>query len=116
MIAGVGLLGFLIGNISGLIGASGGMLFLVALLYGLRYSLRTAIGTGTATMALSALSGALGYGWHGKVDGSGFVLIGVVAVVTGYVVAHYAQRIRERCQVGGTGLLLLAVGLSMLLR
>lgn len=114
MVAGVGLLGFLIGNISGLIGASGGILFLVALLYGLRYTLRTAIGTGTAAMALSALSGAVGYGWHHELDGIGFVLIGATAMMTGYVVAHYAQAIRERYQVGGTGLLLLAVGLSML--
>lgn len=115
MVAAVGVLGFLIGNISGLIGASGGILFLVALLYGLRYSLRTAIGTGTAVMALSALSGAVGYGWHHEIDGTGFLLIGVVAVVTGYLVAHYAQRIRERYQVGGTGLLLFAVGISMLI-
>ena len=115
MVAGVGLLGFLIGNISGLIGASGGILFLVALLYGLHYSLRTAIGTGTAAMALSALSGAVGYGWHHEVDVFGFFLIGAIAMITGYVVARYAQAIRERYQVGGTGLLLLAVGLSMLI-
>lgn len=116
MIAGVGMLGFLIGNISGLIGASGGILFLVALLYGLQYSLRTAIGTGTAAMALSALSGAVGYGWHHEIDVSGFVFIGFVAVVVGFFVAQYAQRIQERYQVGGTGLLLLVVGLSMLIR
>ncbi|MCY0910061.1 MAG: hypothetical protein OWR62_16940, partial [Sulfobacillus thermotolerans] len=76
--------------------------------------LRTAIGTGTAAMALSALSGALGYGWHHEIDVIGFLLIGVIAVTTGYLVAHYAQGIRERYQVGGTGLLLFAVGVWML--
>lgn len=114
VVAAVSAWGFLIGNISGLIGASGGILFLVALLYGLRYPLRTAIGTGTAAMALSALSGALGYGWHHEIDVIGFLLIGVIAVITGYLVAHYAQGIRERYQVGGTGLLLFAVGVWML--
>ncbi len=114
MIIGVGAIGFFIGNISGLIGASGGILFLVALMYGLKFPLRNAIGTSTAVMGLSALSGSLGYGWHGEVDITALAVIGSIAVVTGFFVAQYAQGIKERYQIGGTGLLLFVIGLSML--
>jgi hypothetical protein len=112
----IGILGFVIGNISGLLGASGGIMFLAALVYGLGYSLRTAIGTGTAAMALSALSGALGYAWHHEVSLAGFLIIGLTAVVMGYWVARATQKVSERIQMGGTGLIVLGVGLAMLLK
>lgn len=57
----------------------------------------------------------MGYGRHHEVDDLGFLLIGGTAVLTGYGVSHYAQRIRERYQIRGTGVLLLVVGPSMLL-
>lgn len=112
----VGFLGFLIGNVSGLLGASGGIMFLAALVYALRYDLRTAIGTGTAAMALSALSGALGYAWHHELSVAGFIIIGFTAVLTGYAVARATQKLSERVQMGGTGLILMAVGWAMLLK
>ncbi|CAB1128297.1 putative membrane transporter protein [Candidatus Hydrogenisulfobacillus filiaventi] len=112
-LAGVGLIGFLVGNVAGLIGASGGVLFLLALLYGLGFTLREAVGTGTAAMALSALSGALGYARQGEVDAAAWAVVGLVAVVTGFYVAGGVQRIPERFQAAGTGLILLGVGLAM---
>jgi uncharacterized membrane protein YfcA len=54
------IMGIAIGMITGLVGAGGGVMYLLALVYGLRYSIRPAVGTSVVIMAVSAVSGAVG--------------------------------------------------------
>ncbi len=108
------IMGVAIGMLTGLLGAGGGVMYLLALVYGLRYSIRPAVGTSVVIMAVSAVSGAIGYGFHNEVDWTAVLIIGLISMVMGYTVARMVPKLPERIQTGGIGTLLLLVGLSML--
>jgi len=54
------VLGFLVGIISGLLGAGGGVMILLILVFLLEYSMHEGVGTSTFIMAFTAASGAIG--------------------------------------------------------
>jgi len=54
------ILGFLVGIISGLLGAGGGVMILLILVFLLEYSMHEGVGTSTFIMAFTAASGAIG--------------------------------------------------------
>ncbi|PSR26884.1 MAG: hypothetical protein C7B47_09860 [Sulfobacillus thermosulfidooxidans] len=111
---GVVVLGLIIGIITGLLGASGGVMYLLALVYGLRYTIRPAVGTSVIIMAISALSGAVGYSLHHEVYWTAVLIVGLISMVVGYLVARMVPRLPERIQAGGIGTLLFVIGLTML--
>jgi len=60
------ILGFLVGIISGLLGAGGGVMILLILVFVLEYSMHEGVGTSTFIMAFTAASGAIGHALTGN--------------------------------------------------
>lgn len=89
------VIGGVIGIISGLVGAGGGVMILLAIIFILHYPVHQAVGTSTVIMAITALSSMLGYARQGNVDWVMGALIASGAVVAGIVGARYANSINE---------------------
>jgi len=107
------LTGFVIGVISGVFGAGGGIMILIALVVILSFSLHDAVGTSTLIMAVTAFSSTVGYGARGYVDFvmGGFLTVG--AVVGAVLGSRFANRIDERGLRFVVGGLLVLIGLAM---
>lgn len=106
-------IGFLLGIISGLMGAGGGINFLLVLLFVLKMPLHKAIGTSTLIMAITALSGAIGHGFRGNIEFSVGLIIGIGSIVGGVLGAHYANKVSEKILGRVTGVLFIALGIAM---
>ncbi|MEL9989810.1 MAG: sulfite exporter TauE/SafE family protein [Thermoproteus sp.] len=85
-----------VGVLTGLIGASGGIMFMVIISALSDMPIRKTVGTATASMALSALSGFLAYSYLAKIDLSASVVIGASALVSGYMSARLAHEVPQR--------------------
>ena len=110
------LLGFLIGNITGLLGAGGGIMIFLVLIFVLRYDIRKGLGTAALVMVITSLSGAFGYAVRGYINYTAGIIIGIAAAIVGFLAANVANKVREETLkfiVGGTyiclGLLMIAV-------
>ena len=88
-------IGAVIGVISGLVGAGGGVMILLAIIFILHYPVHQAVGTSTVIMAITALSSMIGYARQGNVDWLMGVLIASGAVIAGIIGARYANSINE---------------------
>jgi len=107
------LVGVGIGLLTGIMGAGGGMMILFALIFVLKFPLHKAIGTSTLIMAITALSGALGYAIHGEVDILGGLVIGIGAVVGGLASARLANSFSEKKLAQVAGVLFVILGIVM---
>jgi uncharacterized membrane protein YfcA len=108
------VLGFLLGIISGIFGAGGGIMFLLTLIVLLKYPLHKAVGTSTLMMTLTALSGAIGYALNGYVSPLAFILVGAGAIVGGRIGAVYANKIPEASLSKIIGIVFIALGIIMI--
>ncbi len=113
------LLGFGVGIITGLIGAGGGIMIMLVLLFVLGMPIHIAIGTSTLMMTLTAISGTLAYGFHGNLNLEAGIVIGLSAVVGGVICATYANRVNAKLLSRivsvifvGLGLVMAGIGLS----
>jgi uncharacterized protein len=107
------LVGLIIGVLSGIFGAGGGIMILFALVILLAFPLHDAVGTSTLIMAVTAFSSTTGYVVRGYVDFvmGGFLTAGAVAgAVLG---SRFANRIDERSLRFAVGGLLFLIGLAM---
>ena len=107
------VLGFLLGIISGIFGAGGGIMFLLTLIVLLKYPLHKAVGTSTLMMTLTALSGAIGYALNGYVSPLAFILVGAGAIVGGRIGAVYANKVPEASLSKIIGIVFIALGIIM---
>ena len=89
------ILGFLIGIITGLLGAGGGIMIFLVLVFVLKYDIRKALGTSALIMVITSISGAIGYGIRGFVDYKIGLIIGIIAAVTGSFGAVIANKVEE---------------------
>lgn len=89
-------LGFGIGIISGLVGAGGGVMMLLTIIFILHYPMHQAVGTSTVIMAITALSSLLGYARQGNVDWKYGLWIALGAVVAGIIGSRFANKIDEQ--------------------
>ncbi|MBU3851638.1 MAG: sulfite exporter TauE/SafE family protein [Candidatus Paralactobacillus gallistercoris] len=89
------LIGLGIGVISGIFGAGGGVMILMALIFILNYPMHVAVGTSTLVMAITATSSEIGYAIHGHVDLLYGLILTVGAVIGGAVGAKYANKIND---------------------
>ncbi|CCI81776.1 sulfite exporter TauE/SafE family protein [Lactobacillus hominis] len=89
-------LGFGIGIISGLVGAGGGVMVLLTIIFILHYPMHQAVGTSTVIMAITALSSLLGYARQGNVDYKYGLWIALGAVIAGMIGSHIANKVNER--------------------
>jgi uncharacterized membrane protein YfcA len=105
------ILGFLLGIMTGLFGAGGGILIFLVLYFLLRVSLKVAIGTAAFVMIMSSLSGAVGYWRLGNLDLEAGLIIGISATIGGVLSAYLANHVDEGllAKVVGTVFILLAV-------
>ncbi|WP_337860650.1 sulfite exporter TauE/SafE family protein [Ferroplasma sp.] len=83
-----------VGLATGIVGASGGIMFLIISLIVLKLDIKTAVGTATFSMTISALSGSLGYLVFGKILLFASVIIGVVSIISGYYFAKIGNRLK----------------------
>jgi uncharacterized membrane protein YfcA len=108
------VLGFLLGIISGIFGAGGGIMFLLTLIVLLKYPLHKAVGTSTLMMTLTALSGAIGYALNGYMSPLAFILVGAGAIVGGKIGAIYANKVPEASLSKIIGIVFIALGIIMI--
>lgn len=88
-------IGLVIGMISGLVGAGGGVMILLAIVFILHYPMHQAVGTSTVIMAITALSSLTGYAREGNVDWKLGVFITIGALIAGIIGARFANKISE---------------------
>ena len=89
------LLGMVIGLISGLFGAGGGILLIFVCTGVLGLSLHEAIGTSTMVMCITALSGFIGYSIQGSINYMFGLFLAIGSVVGGFISAKIANAINE---------------------
>ena len=87
------VIGFGIGIISGVFGAGGGVMILLALIMILEFPLHKAIGTSTLIMTVTALSSTIGYASRGNINYELGCLLSVGAVIGGILGARYANKV-----------------------
>lgn len=89
-------IGIGIGILSGLFGAGGGVMILLALIVILSFPLHKAIGTSTLIMALTALSSTIGYASRGHINLLLGCFLSIGAVIGGTLGGRYANRVNEK--------------------
>lgn len=108
------LVGLGIGILSGIFGAGGGVMILLALIIIMSFPLHKAIGTSTLIMAITALSSTIGYAVRGKID---FVLgsfLTVGAVLGGILGSRYANKVNEKTLRKVVGICFAVMGVVMI--
>ncbi|GAA3635953.1 sulfite exporter TauE/SafE family protein [Lactobacillus hamsteri] len=90
------LIGFIIGIISGLVGAGGGVMVLLTIIFILHYPMHEAVGTSTVIMAITALSSLVGYTRQGNVDWKIGLMITIGALVAGIIGSKFANEVSEK--------------------
>jgi uncharacterized membrane protein YfcA len=95
VLAAIGL-GGIIGIITGITGAGGGLMILIVLVLVLSFSMHDAIGTSTLIMAFTATSAAVGYAFQGDVDLMSGMIAGAGAAVGGIASATFANHVDDR--------------------
>ncbi|MEW9491902.1 MAG: sulfite exporter TauE/SafE family protein [Candidatus Aramenus sulfurataquae] len=86
------LLAVMVGMVTGTLGASGGIMFIAVMMLLFSIDVKKMIGTATLAMLFSALSGTVAYALSGRVDLYASAVIGIVAIVSGYYFAKFANR------------------------
>jgi len=89
------VLGFIVGILSGLSGAGGGILLIFICTGVLGLSLHEAIGTSTLVMCITALSGFIGYSVQGSVNYMFGLFLAVGSVIGGAASAKIANAVNE---------------------
>jgi len=108
------ILGFLVGIISGLLGAGGGVMILLILVFLLEYSMHEGVGTSTFIMAFTAASGAIGHAFTGNLPLEAAVLSGLGTVIGGRLAARFANRVNEKVLSYIVGAIFGILGVTML--
>ncbi|HNT24987.1 MAG TPA: sulfite exporter TauE/SafE family protein [Anaerolineales bacterium] len=107
-------IGLVLGIISGLSGAGGGVMFLLVLLLVLKFPTHMAIGTSTLIMAFTAFSGTLGYALHGNVDFPSGLVIAVGSIIGGLLSANFANKVSEKRLNRAVGSVFACLGIVMI--
>lgn len=89
------IIGIGIGIISGIFGAGGGVMILMALIFILHYPMHIAVGTSTLVMAITATSSEIGYVIHGHLNLVYGIILAIGAVIGGFLGSRYANKIND---------------------
>ena len=107
--------GVLIGFICGFVGAGGGMMMLLILTGVLGYELKTAVGTSVFIMTFTALTGAVSHFAIGQMpDWTIFGLCVVFTLLWARIAAVLANRAQPKTLNRATGVILVALGLTIM--
>ena len=85
-----------IGIVTGTLGASGGIMFIAVMMLLFSIDIKRMIGTATLAMLLSATSGTTAYIMAGRTDIFASVIIGLVALASGYYFAKIANKMASK--------------------
>lgn len=107
------IIGLGIGILSGIFGAGGGVMILLALIVLMSFPLHKAIGTSTLIMAITALSSTIGYATRGNINFLLGILISAGAIFGGILGSHYANRVNEKTLQKIVGICFSAMGIVM---
>lgn len=107
------IIGFGIGILSGIFGAGGGVMILIALIVIMSFPLHKAIGTSTLIMAITALSSTIGYASRGNIDIELSILISIGAILGGVIGSRYANKINEKTLQKLVGMCFTLMGITM---
>lgn len=107
------IIGLGIGILSGIFGAGGGVMILLALIVLMSFPLHKAIGTSTLIMAITALSSTIGYAARGKIDFILGSLLSVGAILGGVIGSRYANKVNEKTLQKIVGICFMAMGVVM---
>lgn len=107
------IIGFGIGVLSGIFGAGGGVMILIALIVIMSFPLHKAIGTSTLIMAITALSSTIGYASRGNIDIILSILISIGAILGGVIGSRYANKINEKTLQKLVGICFTLMGITM---
>ena len=88
--------GLVIGLTTGIFGAGGGLTIFIVLYSFLNFPLKTAIGTSSFVMLVTALSGVIGYSDNGNLNLYFGLLIGISAAIGGGLSSIFANRINDK--------------------
>lgn len=108
------ILGLGIGTISGFLGAGGGIMILMVLVFVLHYPVHVAIGTSTLIMAFTAASAALGYAWNGYISLPVLIFAGIGTIIGGRSTSAFANKLSEEMLGKVAGILFVVMGVGML--
>ncbi|MFP3065244.1 MAG: sulfite exporter TauE/SafE family protein [Sulfolobus sp.] len=90
------LLAFVIGNVTGTLGASGGIMFIAVMMLLFPFmDIKRMIGSATLAMLFSATSGSIAYITAGKADVIASLIIGLIALISGYFFAKIANMMKS---------------------
>jgi len=106
-------LGFLIGLNSGVFGAGGGVLIMLVLMFVLDYPIRSAIGTSTIIMAITAGSATVGYLVRGNIDVRASLILSVGTILAGVTGARFANVVSEKTLSRIVGGIFMVLGVAM---
>ena len=107
------IIGIGIGILSGLFGAGGGVMILLALILIMSYPLHKAIGTSTLIMAMTALSSTVGYAFRGNIDLILGCFISAGAVIGAILGSRYANSVNEKVLQKVVGVCFMFLGVMM---
>ncbi|WP_416828904.1 sulfite exporter TauE/SafE family protein [Ectobacillus polymachus] len=107
------IIGLGIGILSGIFGAGGGVMILIALIVLMSFPLHKAIGTSTLIMAITALSSTVGYAARGSVDFLLGTVLSVGAIIGGSLGSRYANKVKETTLKRVVGICFTAMGVIM---
>lgn len=93
---GMSLMGLIIGVITGIFGAGGGLSVFIILYSILGFDIKSAIGTSSFVMLLTAISGVVGYTQNGNIDIQLGIVIGISAAVGGAMTSTFANKVPEK--------------------
>jgi len=108
-------IGLVIGLMSGIFGAGGGMMIVFVLLIIFQYPPHTAIGTATAIMAIIALSGVIGYSIQGHINLEYGIIVSLGAILGGgFGSIFISHKLDENSLMIAMGLIFISVGITTL--
>ena len=107
------IIGLGIGILSGIFGAGGGVMILLALIVLMSFPLHKAIGTSTLIMAITALSSTVGYAMRGNINIILGSFIAAGAVLGGVLGSRYANKVNEKTLQKVVGICFMAMGVVM---
>jgi len=109
------LLGFLVGILTGLIGAGGGVMILLILVFIMQYSMHEGIGTSTLIMAFSAASGTIGHALTSNLPLQAAIIGSIGTIIGGRLAARFANTINEKVLSMVVGGVFAVLGVVMLM-
>ncbi len=111
------ILSVLVGIITGTLGASGGIMFIAVMMILFKgMDVKKMVGTATLAMFLSASSGAAAYAISGVIDLEAAIIIGSIALISGYFFGRKANELNPRIIYLFLSSVFVIVGISEFLR